>query len=87
MKPGLGIEEIGKMADCLHDRYNVDPDDVIKFSDKAQKVLNYNFDKLMQIAPGIASYAEVPEFGSMTILIISISIVGAILFSRKYVQY
>lgn len=82
MKEGGGVEDIGKMAECLKEEHNVEPDSVIMISDKGQEVLSYDMEKLFKIAPGLAKYATVPEFGSITMLVLISGMVGTIYFFR-----
>lgn len=82
---GKTVTELDQMVGCLHDVHGIDPDDVIKFSDKAQAILNYDYERLMEVAPNIANYAEVPEFPSTAILFItSTALLASVLFSKRF---
>ena len=40
-------------------------------------------DKIIETAPTLVNYAKVPEFGSIVILILIISIVGVMISTKK----
>ena len=85
VKEGSGVDDMGKMAVCLKEEHNVDPDSVIMFSDKGQEVLSYDMEKLMEIAPGVAKYATVPEFEEIAMMVLVSGIIGIVVMSRKFV--
>lgn len=78
-----GLEGLGKKAECLSVYHNVDPDDVAMLSPEIREVLEQYPDKLNEVAPTLVKYTTVPEFGSIALLILIISIVGVMISTRK----
>lgn len=78
------VDELDKMAACLNDVHHIDPDSVAVFSDKAQEVLSYDMPRLMEIAPHLANYADVPEFGSTATMIMVSSVIGSIIIYKRF---
>ena len=78
------VEELDKMAKCLYEVYRIDPDSVEKFSDKGKAVLSYDMEKLIDTAPNLVKYAEVPEFGSLASVTMIISVLGVMLIHKRF---
>lgn len=80
---GEGLERIGQKAACLKEVHGIEPDSVATFSPEVQEVFSANMDKLIETAPTLVNYATVPEFGSIAMLILIISIIGVMISTRK----
>ncbi len=80
---GDSLDVIGKKAICLKEVGGIDPDSVEKFSPEVQEVFSANMDKLIETSPALVQYATIPEFGSIVMLILIISIVGVMISTRK----
>ena len=79
-----GLESIGQQAACIKDVHGIDPDSVAMFSPEVQEVFSYNMGKLIETAPTLVANATVPEFGSIVLLIMVISIIAVIVSTRKF---
>lgn len=53
---GSHLELTGKIAQCLKESFNTDPDSVAKFTNSALGVFNANKEKTIEIAPTFAEY-------------------------------
>jgi hypothetical protein len=73
----------GEMAQCLSEN-NMNPDDIAKFSSKAQEMLSYDMISLTHLSPELVQYTTVPEFGPLAGMIAATSIIGVIMISRKF---
>lgn len=78
------VTDIENKAKCLKDNFGIEPDSVIKFSDESQEVLMANPISLMKYAPELSNYATVPEFGSIAMLILVISVISIVIFTRRF---
>ena len=78
------VDQLGQTAGCLYETHHINPDSVASFSDKAQAVLSYDMEKLIGVAPELADYATVPEFGSLVSVTMIVSVLGVILIHRKF---
>ena len=80
------LDNLGKSYQCLKEN-NVDPDSVAKIPPYLLEGLNLakeqNPEKFAQIAPSFSQYVPVPEFGTIAGMIVVISIIGAIVISRR----
>src|SRR5574340_31759 len=82
------LDNLGKAYHCLKDN-NIDPDSVQKIPPYLLQGLNLakeqNPEKFAQIAPNFSDYVPIPEFGTLAGVIIAISIIGAIVISKRMV--
>lgn len=80
------LDNLGKAYHCLKDN-NIDPDSVQKIPTYLLEGLNLakaqNPEKFAQIAPDFSNYVPVPEFGTLAGVIITISIIGVIIISKR----
>ncbi|MDC8451516.1 MAG: PEFG-CTERM sorting domain-containing protein [Candidatus Nitrosotalea sp.] len=80
------LDNLGKSYQCLKEN-NIDPDSVAKIPPYLLDGLNLakeqNPEKFAQIAPSFSQYVPVPEFGTIAGMIVVISIIGAIVISRR----
>ena len=79
-----GLQRVGQKAACLKEVHGIEPDSVAMFSPEIQEVFKNNMDKLIETAPALVKYATVPEFGSIVMLIMIISIIAVIVSTRKF---
>lgn len=80
------LDNLGKAYHCLKEN-NIDPDSVEKIPPYLLEGLNLareqNPEKFSQIAPSFSDYVPVPEFGTLAGMIVTISIIGVILVSKR----
>lgn len=80
------LDNLGKSYQCLKEN-NIDPDSVAKIPPYLLDGLNLakeqNPEKFAQIAPSFSQYVPIPEFGTITGMIVAISIIGVIVISRR----
>ncbi|HET7337344.1 MAG TPA: PEFG-CTERM sorting domain-containing protein [Candidatus Nitrosotalea sp.] len=80
------LDNLGKSYQCLKEN-NVDPDSVARIPPYLLEGLNLakeqNPEKFAQIAPSFSQYVPVPEFGTIASMIVAISIIGAIIISKR----
>lgn len=80
------LDNLGKSYQCLKEN-NIDLDSVAKIPPYLLDGLNLakeqNPEKFAQIAPSFSQYVPVPEFGTIVGMIVAISIIGAIVISRR----
>lgn len=80
------LDNLGKSYQCLKEN-NIDPDSVAKIPPYLLEGLNLakeqNPEKFAQIAPSFSQYVPVPEFGTIASMIVAISIIGAIVISKR----
>ena len=80
----VNANELNTKVKCLAETHGVDPDSVAQFTPEVKEVFSYNIERLYVVAPDLVKYATVPEFGTMTMLILVSSITGIAIISRKF---
>ena len=81
------LNHLGQAYHCLKDN-NIDPDSVEKIPQYLLQGLNLakeqDPEKFAQIAANFSNYVPVPEFGTLAYMIVTISIIGVVIVSRKF---
>lgn len=77
------IVEIGDRATCLKEVHHIEPDSVAMFNQNVQELISNNYEEVALISPNLVKYVTVPEFGSIAMLILVISIIVVTTFTRK----
>ena len=84
------LDDLGKTYHCLKEN-GVDPDSVTPMPTYLLDGLNMakaqNPEKFAQVAPNFATFVPVPEFGTLSEMVIIISIIGIIIISRSKFRF